>query len=78
MKKKSEIRTILSQYKEKLELCKTDIAEVAMNIDIDVEERNQYLLKLQPTYTSYVAVVDVLEDILEVGSKEEQEDIDEE
>lgn len=76
MKKKNEIRVILLKNKELLERCKTEIAETAMDIDMPVEEKNKKLLKLQPAYSSYVSVVDVLEDILQVkeGIDEIEED----
>ena len=47
-----------------------------MDIDMPVEEKNKKLLKLQPAYSSYVSVVDVLEDILQVkeGIDEIEED----
>lgn len=79
LKKKSEIREILNEYKDKLEACKTDIADVAMNVDIDIEDKNKYMYKMQPKYTSYNAVVAVLENILEVGVvKDNQDDQDDE
>lgn len=76
MKKKSEIRLMLKEYEVSLENIKTDIAGVAMNRDLEFEEKNKQLSKIEPVYQSYVSVVDVLRDILEVGleDKQDQED----
>lgn len=74
MKKKSEIRLMLKEYEVNLENIKTDIADVAMNRELEFEEKNKQLSRIEPIYQSYVSVVDVLRNILEVGLEDKQED----
>lgn len=74
MKKKSEIRLMLKEYEVNLENIKTEIADVAMNRELEFEEKNKQLSKIEPIYQSYVSVVDVLRNILEVGLEDKQED----
>lgn len=77
MKKKSEIKTMLKNYTEELEKAKNSIAEIAMDLDLDIEDKNGKLLKIQPVYQSYVSVVSVLEDILEVGIDDKADEVEE-
>lgn len=76
MKRKSEIRNMLQEYKLRLESTKTEIADVAMNGDIEYEEKNKKLTKIEPIYKSYALVVDVLEDILEVSLENKDDELD--
>lgn len=77
MKKKSEIKTMLKNYTEELEKAKNSIAEIAMDLDLEIEDKNGKLLKIQPVYQSYVSVVSVLEDILEVGIDDKADEVEE-
>lgn len=74
MKKKSEIRNMLQDYKDMLESTKTIIAKVAMDSDIEYDEKNKKLSKIEPIYQSYGLVVKVLEDILDVSQENNEED----
>ena len=73
MKKKTEIRSMLKEYEHNLENTKTEIANIAMNGDLELEEKHKKLIKIEPVYQSYVVVVDVLKDILEVDKVDIEE-----
>lgn len=76
MKRKSEIRNMLNEYRKKLESTKTDIANVAMSSEIGLEEKNKTLTKMEPVYQSYNLVIEVLEDILEVSLESKDEELE--
>lgn len=64
---------MLHEYKEKLESTKTIIAKVAMDSDIEFEEKNKKLNKMAPVYQSYNLVVEVLEEILDDSQENKDE-----
>lgn len=78
MKRKSEIRNMLHDYKNKLESTKTDIANIAMDGEIGLDEKNKKLTKIEPIYQAYQMVIDVLEDILEVSLESKVQELEDE